>query len=530
MTAVRGHFIFRTTTRRRYGLAAVTACRRYGLPPFLFLICSLLCLNAQAANWYVRSGAGGSGTGVDWTNAWISLSGINWSSVACGDTIWIAGGTYTSALAPNKVCTAGSPVTINRVLATDTVPVSAAGWNAAFASLVTINGLGINFSNNNSYLTIDGRVNYGILINMSSGGGDGIAMAQNRTLDNLIFRHIEVFGPACALTQNCSTAAYGINLSQTGGAVTNTLFNNVYVHRIGEGFRAFGWNNVTVEYSAVSDMHNDGVDHEDVIYSYSASNVTWRYNKIWNSPNDGVFHEFGGQSNWKFYGNVFYGSTFAFITFKGPGTYGPISIFNNSFVAPSASNWGQLNLVNLGGALASGSEVSNNIFFYVSNGAGTSMSHNNAYNYTTLNGFGWPSGESGSFTFTGTPFVNPTAGDFHLTSAGAAILANKGKVLTADGFINKDMDGNTRGADGAWDIGAFEFSTGAPPPPPPPPSGSACDVNKDNTTNIVDVQQCVNQSLGIAACTADINKDGICNVVDVQRVVNAALGGQCVTQ
>ena len=58
---------------------------------------------------------------------------------------------------------------------------------------------------------------------------------------------------------------------------------------------------------------------------------------------------------------------------------------------------------------------------------------------------------------------------------------------------------------------------------------SICDVNKDNTTNVVDVQQCVNQSLGIATCTADINKDGICNVVDVQRVVNAALGGQCVS-
>ena len=60
-------------------------------------------------------------------------------------------------------------------------------------------------------------------------------------------------------------------------------------------------------------------------------------------------------------------------------------------------------------------------------------------------------------------------------------------------------------------------------------TSSPCDVNGDNATNIVDVQQCVNQSLGVATCTADINKDGICNVVDVQRVVNAALGGQCVT-
>jgi hypothetical protein len=59
---------------------------------------------------------------------------------------------------------------------------------------------------------------------------------------------------------------------------------------------------------------------------------------------------------------------------------------------------------------------------------------------------------------------------------------------------------------------------------------SACDVNSDNSTNVSDVQLCVNQAIGAANCTADINKDGACNVIDVQRVVNAALGGQCVTQ
>jgi hypothetical protein len=62
-------------------------------------------------------------------------------------------------------------------------------------------------------------------------------------------------------------------------------------------------------------------------------------------------------------------------------------------------------------------------------------------------------------------------------------------------------------------------------------TGSACDVNQDNSTTVLDVQQCVNQAIGAAACaTGDINKDGACNVVDVQRTVNAALGGQCVTQ
>ena len=63
------------------------------------------------------------------------------------------------------------------------------------------------------------------------------------------------------------------------------------------------------------------------------------------------------------------------------------------------------------------------------------------------------------------------------------------------------------------------------------PPTSTCDLNGDGVTNVSDVQLCVNQAIGVTACTSgDINKDGVCNVIDVQRDVNAALGGQCVTQ
>ena len=57
---------------------------------------------------------------------------------------------------------------------------------------------------------------------------------------------------------------------------------------------------------------------------------------------------------------------------------------------------------------------------------------------------------------------------------------------------------------------------------------SACDLNRDWATNVVDVQLQVNAALGVTACTADLNRDGVCNVIDVQRGVNAGLGGQCV--
>jgi M6 family metalloprotease-like protein len=57
---------------------------------------------------------------------------------------------------------------------------------------------------------------------------------------------------------------------------------------------------------------------------------------------------------------------------------------------------------------------------------------------------------------------------------------------------------------------------------------SACDLNQDGSTNVVDVQASVNRVLGVVACTTgDIDGNGTCNVVDLQRVVNAVLTGTC---
>jgi hypothetical protein len=55
----------------------------------------------------------------------------------------------------------------------------------------------------------------------------------------------------------------------------------------------------------------------------------------------------------------------------------------------------------------------------------------------------------------------------------------------------------------------------------------SCDINSDGVVNVVDVQLVLNQSLGLAACTADLDLNGTCDIVDVQRVINAALGGSC---
>jgi hypothetical protein len=156
-----------------------------------------------------------------------------------------------------------------------------------------------------------------------------------------------------------------------------------------------------------------------------------------------------------------------------------VFVYNNVFAAPSASNYGWL--TTNGSPMAAGSLIYDNIFFNVQNDLAQSTSDYNAYNYTSLGGYGWNSSESHSFTFSGNPFVNiPPAspqpgmttqfGDFHLTTASALTFQN-GLALALDGFINYDINGNRRGSGGHWYIGAYQISGATSNSTPLAPTG-----------------------------------------------------------
>jgi uncharacterized repeat protein (TIGR01451 family) len=59
---------------------------------------------------------------------------------------------------------------------------------------------------------------------------------------------------------------------------------------------------------------------------------------------------------------------------------------------------------------------------------------------------------------------------------------------------------------------------------------SPCDINQDGSTNVVDVQDMVDEALGLKAATNDLDGDGVVNVLDVQIVINASLGLGCAAQ
>ncbi len=421
----------------------------------LFLLLTPQCF---AGNWYVRKSATGSNNGTNWTNAWNELNQINFTSVACGDTVWLGGGTYTTVLTISKMCRSGSPLKIYRVLSTDSIPVAAEGWSSIFDRTVVLNNSTISIDAS-AYNIISGRAAYGIRV-VRSTGGTAVSSPGSGTADHITMVYVELYGPLCVDTHNCTgSAAYGLNLNFRG-TIQNSTFDHLYIHRWCEAIRMWNAINNTVQYSRIDDVQPDGIDHEDALYTAPPNDgITLRYNTISNVPNDGLFIESGSgtTNNFKLYGNIFHASHNSLLTFKS-GTFNNVYIVNNTFTSPDGPCNSNCAFISTGNGLSrmNNCVVENNVFFNVTDNMGGCQMDRNGYNFSALNGFSWPSRENGAFnTVRSTSFANLSSNDLHLVSG--SVLRNQGVGLQPE--FNADMDGNLRGADGKWDVGAFEFHT-----------------------------------------------------------------------
>lgn len=59
---------------------------------------------------------------------------------------------------------------------------------------------------------------------------------------------------------------------------------------------------------------------------------------------------------------------------------------------------------------------------------------------------------------------------------------------------------------------------------------SPCDVNQDGLLTVLDIQQLINQALGVSAAANDLNHDAVVSAVDIQIDLNAVLGLGCSAQ
>ena len=122
----------------------------------------------------------------------------------------VNGGTpYSTTLTFSKVCTSGSPLRIRRVLSTDSVPTSAAGWLASFDSQVVTTNVGVLASGGASYVTIDGRqgdakngIAYGMKWQITADNGTyAIDRTGATTFNNITYTFLEFYGPSCVVTE-----------------------------------------------------------------------------------------------------------------------------------------------------------------------------------------------------------------------------------------------------------------------------------------------------------------------------------------
>lgn len=255
-----------------------------------------------------------------------------------------------------------------------------------------------------------------------------------------------------------------LNFDGDGRGVDDTPFSSAHHHTFSHmkisgwesGFYIGGTSDHVSEYVELARIQSDGVLHPNLYYIVNSANGTIRYGNIHHSCASGVgigFSDGGPWDNWKIYGNVFHhmmgtlnggsdceGSGYAFGIQDAAITN--LKIFNNTFF--NVANW--MNVTS------------------ASCGAGTETRNNLAYGGASIGTCGTTSNTVNAMT---NPFLNSAAGDYRIVNTvGAGFPRDQGVDLGSS--YRFDPDGVLRGADGYWDVGAFEIPgwNGFPPGAP----------------------------------------------------------------
>lgn len=391
---------------------------------------------ALAANWYVRP-SGGSGSGTNWNTAWNGFGAITWASVSCGDTIWVAGGTYTTTLSPAKTCASNTQLNVRRARSDATECTGAAGWNSGFDDVVkTTADTGVSWGSSD-WIVVSGRTT-------AAGGGNGWeidltartsgtgVLSKNGAASNNTIEYFYIHGPTAG-NHSADMRAF----DYVGGGNGHTISHGQITY-MESAIYLVGMSNTLIEYVDFSRIQTSSSLHPNTIIQWDPSSGTViRYNKFHDELGEGIFFEqTGGVSNVLIYGNQFYNTDKVIEVFANVPN---LRVFNNTFYNISWS-------IFTGGSCGSGSEVRNNLV--ISSGTwGSCGTQSNNLVQSSPN-----------------PFVASGSQDFHiLSNTGAGYPRNAGTNLSA--FFSTDRDGVTFGADGTWDIGAYEYASGLLAPP-----------------------------------------------------------------
>jgi hypothetical protein len=445
----------------------------------LTALCFLAGL-AQAANKYVRPDATGRNDGSDWVNAYTALP----SSLVRGDTYYLADGNYGSRTFADA--NSGTAViTIKK--ATDADHGVDSGWSSSYGDgqavfsswLIHTDNYVFEGQRRNADWHTGATSQYGIKVagrgpvRLDNGSGAGG--------DNLTFRHVDFQGGGRD-TGAGDDVIYGL------AGNSNITFQNCALHDSDRTIFLMrgGWRNLVVDRSYMARNTSTPAIHGELLSMTDSADVVWSNNVMEDIEGTGFIVGVNGgvAQNWRIFGNVAV-HTAAYRSGAGRKGGNNVGVAGIVYVANDASNNNTGNnilfynntMIDIVGTWSgviiqsgSGNEVRNNIWYNsvrTNNSFGGSISHNWYYN-TQQDGD--TSATKVVCSSSCDLFASIAGKDFRLKSATApgqalstALITVAAQALSVS--MNVDSFGITRGSDGNWDRGAYEFGgSGAPAP------------------------------------------------------------------
>lgn len=397
-------------------------------------------------NWYVRPNGSTYGTaaGTSWTNAWSGLSGIQWASVAPGDRVWLAGGSYTQNATLSKVATSGGPINIKGAQLTDSIAVAAPGWNSSFASTVIVA----------SHMTITGQYLVLDTVTISPPSAAGGLYALSLQGSHITMQNSVVTNYGAVAADNATAIGFEGGSFNTVQNCTIRDLTDIDIFHIWGNDHVILNNYVTniqqVDYAA---------NHTDFMQSWgspgalsyniliSGNLVTNSSCQLGNTSNDGE----AGLHDWTIRNNVFANIDNAL--FWGiPNS----NFYNNLFYNVGATQGYAISLYTQTDYSSVGIKIVNNAWVANVDNVNlntTDISQVAAFtnNYFGTAGGGAMSGTQGTSAINGgaAHFTNPAGYDFHPTTG--SVLKGNATVLPS---FSTDKDGAGRG--GSWTIGPYQ--------------------------------------------------------------------------
>jgi hypothetical protein len=430
--------------------------------------------SATAEIVYIRDGA--SGDGSSWSSALDDLPG----TLVRGNTYYMAAGSY----AARTFSTAASGTT--RIIikkATTSDHGTDTGWDAGYATGQVVFGYPLTFTT--GYFTIDGQEgsgtdasSYGIALSKRSTATSPSNLVQigtgTQTITGLEFRHI------AAVNWDNAHDIEKIAWNQSGQAtVSDITWSHIYTRYGQNSIKLLGVQTATIEYLFVEDPFSSAAHHGEVVnirslFSQPSRDITVRYSEIreWVGTgcivfNNATTNDYAGD------GVYIYGNTLGpcgdasggngYITSTSGAYATDVYVYQNALIGDDGVNPPWLAMRNSTGGTGSNLVARNNVLYnldasIVDAGSAVWDADYNAY-YSCSD---VPT-ETHSVVASGNPFVDGANWDVRLVGGSSAI--DGGVALESTYAI--DAAGNTRGVDGAWDIGALEHQSGTSSPDAP---------------------------------------------------------------